>query len=255
MKSQLAIDVGATGIKGALVNLEDGTLISERIKYATPKPAFPADVAQVMNQIITDLEWKDGAIGIGFPAIVKNNLCLTASNIEDSWINTDIAKVVKEQTGFDSHSINDADAAGIAEMTYGKGKGQNGTVIMLTLGTGIGSGVFKDGVLLPNFELGRMIYREGVAEHYASNSARKSKDMNWETYGRELNELLLYVNSIFSPDQIIIGGGISKKYEKYSKYFNPTLKVTKIMLESLVQPCMQLKNQKRVIKLQHCLKP
>jgi len=232
MKSQLAIDVGATGIKGALVDIENGTLISDRIKYATPKPAFPSDVANVMNQIITDLEWTEGDIGIGFPAIVKNNLCLTASNIEDSWINTDIAKIVKEQTGFNSHAINDADAAGIAEMTYGKGIGKNGTVIMLTLGTGIGSGVFKDGVLLPNFELGRMMYHEGVAEHYASNSARKSKDMDWETYGNALNEFLQYVNSIFSPDQIIIGGGISKKYEKYSKYFDPALPVTDATLQN-----------------------
>lgn len=232
MKAQLAIDVGATGIKGALVNIEDGTLLSERIKYATPKPAYPEGVAQVMNQIIADLEWKEGDIGIGFPAIVKNNICLTASNIEDSWINTDIAKIVKKQTGFNSHSINDADAAGIAEMTFGKGKGEKGTVIMLTLGTGIGSGVFKDGILLPNFELGRMTYREGVAEHYASNSTRKSQDMDWETYGKELNDLLLYMNRIFSPDKIIIGGGISKKYAKYSKYFSPELSVIDATLQN-----------------------
>ena len=232
MKSQLAIDVGATGIKGALVNIEDGTMLSDRIKYLTPKPAFPVDVAQVMNQIISDLNWENGDIGIGFPAIVKKNICLTASNIENSWINTNIAKVVKEQTGFNCHAINDADAAGIAEMTYGKGKNQDGTVIMLTLGTGIGSGVFKDGVLLPNFELGRMIYREGVAEHYASNSARKAQEMNWETYGNELNEFLLYINRIFSPDKIIIGGGISKKYEKYSKYFNPKIPVVGASLQN-----------------------
>lgn len=232
MKSQLAIDVGATGIKGALVNIEDGSLISERIKYATPKPAFPSDVAQVMNKIINDLEWKGGDIGIGFPAIVKNNLCLTASNIEKSWINTDIAKVVKEQTGLNSHSINDADAAGVAEMTYGKGKGNNGTVIMLTLGTGIGSGVFKDGVLLPNIELGRMLYRDSVAEHYASNSARKEKEMDWETYGKELNEFLSYVNRIFSPDKMIIGGGISKKYEKYAPFFDENLNVIDATLQN-----------------------
>lgn len=232
MKSQLAIDVGATGIKGALVNLEDGTLISERIKYPTPKPAFPKDVANVMNQIIADLNWEGGDIGIGFPAIVKNNTCLTASNIAKSWINTDISKVVKEQTGLNSHSINDADAAGIAEMAFGKGKGVQGTVMMLTLGTGIGSGVFKDGVLLPNFELGRMMYRKGVAEHYASNSARKEKEMDWETYGKELNDFLTYVNRIFSPDLMIIGGGISKKYEKYAQYLNPELQVTDANLQN-----------------------
>lgn len=232
MKSQLAIDVGATGIKGALVNITDGTLISDRVKYATPKPAFPDDVASVMNQIITDLEWKGTDIGIGFPAIVKKNICLTASNIEESWINTDISKVVKKQTGLNCHAINDADAAGLAEMTFGKGKGLEGTVIMLTLGTGIGSGVFKDGVLLPNFELGRMMYLDGVAEHYASNSARKKKDLDWETYGKELNKFLLYVNRIFSPDQIIIGGGISKKYEKYAGHFDPILKVTDASLQN-----------------------
>lgn len=232
MKSQLAIDVGATGIKGALVNIEDGTLISDRIKYATPKPAFPKDVAQVMDQIISDLKWDAGDIGIGFPAIIKNNTCLTASNIEKSWINADIAKIVKEQTGLKSHTLNDADAAGLAEMTFGKGKNKSGTVIMLTLGTGIGSGVFKDGVLLPNFELGRMLYRESVAEHYASNSARKEQDMNWETYGKELNDFLLYVDRIFSPDQMIIGGGISKKYEKYSQYFSPKLQVTDAILQN-----------------------
>ncbi len=232
MISRLAIDVGATGIKGALVNIEEGTLLSDRIKYPTPKPATPADVAKVMNNIITDLKWEKGDIGIGFPAIVKNNVCLTASNIEKTWINTDISKVVKEQTGFDSHVINDADAAGIAEMTYGKGKHLDGTVIMLTLGTGIGSGVFKDGVLLPNFELGRMIYGDSVAEHYASNSARKTKDLDWEAYGGELNEFLLYVNRIFSPDQIIIGGGISKKFIKYGKFLDPTLPVTDATLQN-----------------------
>lgn len=232
MKSQLAIDVGATGIKGALVNLEDGTLISDRIKYPTPKPATPNDVAKVMNQIIKDLDWSQGDIGIGFPAIVKNNLCLTASNIEKSWINTDIAKVVKKETGLNSHSINDADAAGVAEMTFGKGKNLKGTVIMLTLGTGIGSGVFKDGVLLPNFELGRMLYRDSVAEHYASNSARKEKDLDWKTYGSELNDFLVYVNRIFSPDQMIIGGGISKKFEKYEKFIDPDLPVTPATLQN-----------------------
>lgn len=226
MKKQLAIDVGATGIKGALVNVEDGSLLSDRIKYPTPKPALPEDVAMVMNNIIKDLEWKDGDIGIGFPAIVKNNMCFTASNIDKSWINIDIQKLVKEATGFNSHSINDADAAGLAEMVFGKGVNAKGTVIMLTLGSGIGSGVFKDGQLLPNVELGRMMYRESVAEHYASNSARKTKDLNWDQYGEELNDFLTYVNRIFTPDLMIIGGGISKKFKNYAHKIDPNLNVT-----------------------------
>lgn len=232
MKKQLAIDVGATGIKGALVNVEDGTMISDRIKYPTPKPALPKDVAMVMNNIIKDLEWTEGDIGIGFPAIVKDNMCFTASNIDKSWININIQELVKEATGFNSHSINDADAAGFAEMTFGKGIDKKGTVIMLTLGSGIGSGVFKDGVLLPNIELGRMIYRDSVAEHYASNNARKSKDLNWDDYGKELNDFLEYVNRIFSPDLMIIGGGISKKFSNYSHKINPQLNVVDAKLRN-----------------------
>lgn len=232
MNTQLAIDVGATGIKGALVDVDNGSLISDRIKYATPSPALPLDIAHVINKIVQDLEWKNGDIGIGFPAIVKNNLCFTASNIDESWINIDIQKLVKEVTGFNSHSINDADAAGLAEVAFGKAINQKGTFIMLTLGSGIGSGIFKDGVLLPNIELGRLIYRESVAEHYASNRARKSKELDWDQYGEELNEFLVYVNRIFSPDLMVIGGGISKKFDNYSHKINPSLNVTPAKLKN-----------------------
>lgn len=232
MNVQLAIDVGATGIKGALVDVSNGNLISDRIKYPTPAPALPLEVAKVMNNIIQDLEWKEGDIGIGFPAIVKNNLCFTASNIDESWINIDIQKLVKEVTGLNSHTINDADAAGLAEVAFGKAADQDGTVIMLTLGSGIGSGVFKNGVLLPNFELGRMIYRESVTEHYASNRARKTKDLSWDQYGEELNDFLIYVNSIFAPDLMVIGGGISKKFENYSHKIDPSLNVTPAKLKN-----------------------
>lgn len=232
MKTQLAIDVGATGIKGALVNIEDGTMISDRIKYATPKPALPMDVALVMNNIIKDLNWTEGDIGIGFPAVVKNNMCFSASNIDKSWINIDIQKLIKEATGFNSHSINDADAAGLAEIAFGKGVDKNGTVIMLTLGSGIGSGIFKDGALLANTELGRLTYRESVAEHYASNNARKTKDLKWDEYGDELNAFLEYVDKIFSPDLMIIGGGISKKFANYSHKINPKLNVTDAKLRN-----------------------
>ena len=232
MNVQLAIDVGATGIKGALVDVSNGNLISDRIKYPTPAPALPLEVAKVMNNIIQDLEWNEGDIGIGFPAIVKNNLCFTASNIDESWINIDIQKLVKKVTGLNSHTINDADAAGLAEVAFGKAADQDGTVIMLTLGSGIGSGVFKNGVLLPNFELGRMIYRESVTEHYASNRARKTKDLSWDQYGEELNDFLIYVNSIFAPDLMVIGGGISKKFENYSHKIDSSLNVTPAKLKN-----------------------
>ncbi len=226
MSQYLAIDVGATGIKGAIIDVEKGQLQTERIKLATPKPATPDKIADTIDELVKQIGFEGTEIGIGFPAIIKNGLCLTASNIDDSWININIPKLIKNRSGLTVHVLNDADAAGIAEMTYGKGKGKKGTVIMLTLGSGIGSAFFKDGALLPNIELGRMYYRESVAEHYASNSARKTKDLSWEVYGKELNEFLEYTDRIFSPDLIIIGGGISKKFAKYSEYINPKLNVT-----------------------------
>jgi len=226
MNQYLAIDVGATGIKGAIIDVETGKLQTERIKLDTPKPATPIRIADTIDQLVKEIGWDSKDIGIGFPAIIKNGLCLTASNIDESWINIDIPQLIKDRSGFYAHVLNDADAAGIAEMTYGKGKGVKGTVIMLTLGSGIGSAFFKDGHLLPNIELGRMFYRESVAEHYASNSARKNKGLSWDLYGKELNDFLEYTDRIFSPDLMIIGGGISKKFEKYSQYLNPNLKVT-----------------------------
>ena len=249
MNAQLAIDVGATGIKGALVDVGSGSLISDRIKYTTPSPALPHKVLKVMNNIIEDLKWTDGDIGIGFPAVVKNNLCFSASNIDESWINIDIQKLVKEITGLNSHTLNDADAAGIAEVAFGKAQDQDGSVIMLTLGSGIGSGLFKDGELLPNVELGRMIYRESVAEHYASNRARKTKDLSWDQYGEELNEFLQYVNRIFTPDLMVIGGGISKKFSNYSHKIDPALNVTDAALKNnagiigAAMYAMQMKNK------------
>lgn len=247
MSQQLAIDVGATGIKGAIVDTQSGDMVADRIKYPTPADAKASNIIPVINQLVNDFNWSQNDIGIGFPSIVKNNICGSANNIDPSWINLNIAEEVKKITGKISHILNDADAAGLAEIHFGKGANVKGTVIMLTLGTGIGSGMFKDGNLLANVELGSLQYKDGISEDYASNKARKTKDLSWEQFGHELNEFLIYVNRIFSPDLMIIGGGISKKYEKYSGFINSNLNVTKADLQNnagIIGAAMYAQNMK-----------
>jgi len=225
MKQALGIDVGATGIKGAIVDLEKGELVGDRIKIPTPKGAYPDDIAETVNQIAESFNWKDNPIGIGFPAVIKKGVSLTAANVDDSFKNFNIQKLFSKKTKCDCHIVNDADAAGIAEMAFGKGKGKMGTIILLTLGTGIGSALFKDGTLVPNTELGHLLYKDSIAENYASNGARKRKELSWEEFGEELNNYLKHVNFILNPDLIILGGGISKKYDKYSEHVSKKLNV------------------------------
>lgn len=221
----LGIDVGATGIKGAVVDVKQGVLISERFKLLTPKSGRPTEMIKVINEIVKHFKWKGKPIGLGFPAIIKNNRACSAANIHKSWIGFNIKKQVEEATHCPVAVINDADAAGIAEMKFGRGKKVNGTVILLTLGTGIGSAVFLNGALLPNTEFGHLKFKKGIAENYASNSARKIKDLEWKEFGEELNDFLKHIDFIFSPNLILIGGGVSKKFDCYSKYILKSLNV------------------------------
>jgi polyphosphate glucokinase len=220
MQNILGIDVGATAIKGAIVDLEKGILVSEVSKIYTPESKMPEDIAGVIAQMVGDFGFNKRSIGIGFPAVIRNRRTLTASNIDASWINYPIFELLENYIDTEFNIINDADAAGLAEMKFGAGINSMGTVILLTLGTGIGSAIFKDGMLLSNTELGRMIYKESYAEHYASNAARKKYEMDWKTYGKALNNYLEYVCSILSPDKIILGGGISKVFEEYAAELN-----------------------------------
>ncbi len=231
MNQILAIDVGGTGIKGGIVDLSTGTLVSDRIKYLTPSPALPISVAETINKVIADLDWKDD-IGMGFPSIISDNICLSANNIDKSWIGTDIKNLISEHCNLNAHILNDADAAGFAEVKYGSGKDVNGKVMTITLGTGIGSGLFINGTLVPNIEIGNLRFRDSIAEHYASNAARKREDMSWETYGGILNEFLVYVHRIFSADLYIISGGISKKFEKFSGFLDSALNVKQALLKN-----------------------
>lgn len=215
----LGIDIGGSGIKGAVVNADTGELVTERLRIATPQPATPSAVARVVAELVTLHQWQ-GIIGCTFPAIMKNGVAFSAANVDSSWIGTDAAKLFATATGSSVTVINDADAAGIAEMTHGAGVGVKGTVILLTFGTGIGSAFFRDGVLVPNTELGHLQINGAVAEHRASDRVREENDMSWKKWGKRVSEYMRYVEFLFSPDLFIFGGGVSKRFEEFAPYLN-----------------------------------
>ncbi len=215
----LGIDVGGSGIKGAPVDLDAGALATDRHKIATPKPATPEAVAQVIAQLVKHFNYQ-GPIGCTFPAIVQHGVTLSAANVDKSWIGTNAEQLFSEATGLPVRVLNDADAAGVAEMTFGAGKGRKGVVIMLTFGTGIGSAIFTEGVLLPNTEFGHVIVRGKDAEHRAAARIRDEEDLSWKEWAERVNEYLEYMERLFSPDCFIIGGGVSRKYEKFGKYLS-----------------------------------
>ncbi|HOY11597.1 MAG TPA: ROK family protein [Saprospiraceae bacterium] len=219
MSRVLGIDVGGTGIKGCIVDTVKGVFVDERLKISTPQPSTPDAMLKAVKKIIKSFDWQGKPIGVGFPAVIKDGKTHTASNIDKTWLDYPI--VAKWSTALQTEIkfVNDADAAGLAEMKFGKGKDAKGLVIMLTLGTGIGSSLFMNGELVPNTEFGHIIYNRKIAEKTLSNLARETRKITWKTYGKELNGYLQYLEFILNPDQIIIGGGISKKFELYSKYF------------------------------------
>ena len=210
----LGIDVGGSGIKGAPVDTETGQLLAERLRIKTPKGAEPEPVAKVVAEIAQTFKWT-GPIGIGFPAPIKAGVAMMAANISEKWVGVNADDLFTKITGCDCTMINDADAAGLAEMKFGAGRGQPGTVILLTLGTGIGSAIFYQGKLLPNTEFGHMEMKGEDAEWRASDAARQREDLSWKKYAKRLNKYLAAMEKLFWPDLFIIGGGISKESEKY----------------------------------------
>lgn len=215
----LGIDIGGSGIKGAPVDIKKGQLATERYRIPTPQPSIPDAVGDVVAQIAQHFEW-NGPIGCTFPAVVKNGVTHSAANVDDAWIGTNGQKLLQKKTGCPVILLNDADAAGIAEMRFGTGNGQSGIVIILTFGTGIGSAIFVDGTLVPNTEFGHMEVRGKDAEDRASDRARKDDDLSWKAWAKRVNEFLGRMEALFSPDLFIIGGGVSKKHEKYLHYLN-----------------------------------
>lgn len=218
MSTVLGIDVGATGIKGNLVDTRTGKLLKERYKIETPELSTPDNVTKGIKEIVDHFKWGGNPIGIGFPSIVYHGKTITASNVHEDWVYFDAENYFIRELKAKVKLINDADAAGLAELHYGAARGVMGTVILLTLGTGIGSAIFRDGMLLPNTELGHLKYKKTILEHYAANSARERKNLSFTRWGNEVQNGLLYIEHLFSPDLFIIGGGISKKFSKFSRH-------------------------------------
>jgi polyphosphate glucokinase len=210
----LGIDVGGSGIKGAPVNTETGELLAERLRIKTPKSAEPEPIAEVIKQIAQSFQW-DGPVGIGFPAPIKGGVAMMAANISTKWVGVNADALFSKITGCDCTLVNDADAAGLAEMSFGAGRGQPGTVIMITLGTGIGSAIFHRGCLLPNTEFGHLRMKGQDAEFRASDAARQRENLSWEEYAKRVDKYLKRMEILFWPDLFIIGGGISKESEKF----------------------------------------
>ncbi len=211
----LGIDFGGSGIKGAPINTKNGRLLADRYRIPTPIPATPKDVADVVVEIVNYFKWK-GPIGIGFPSVVLNGIIKTASNIDKSWLGIDARHLFEKRTGQLVCVVNDADAAGFAEMKFGEGKGFKGTVLLVTIGTGIGTVLFSNKRLVANTELGHIYLKNGLeAEAFAADSTRSDENLDWDKWGERLNVYLNEMQKLFWPEVIIIGGGVSKKPEKF----------------------------------------
>jgi polyphosphate glucokinase len=210
----LGIDIGGTGMKAAPVDLDTGTFVADRVKIATPRPAVPDAVAEVVQKLVDTFSWS-GPIGITFPGVVMNGVTRTAANLDKAWIGLDARALLSKAAGQEVRLLNDADAAGVAEMTFGAGKGEPGTVFMVTFGTGIGSALFVDGVLVPNTEFGHLEIRGKDAEERASERAKSAHDMNWKQWAKNVNEYLEHIEALVYPQLIIVGGGISRQSGKF----------------------------------------
>lgn len=236
----LGIDIGGSGIKGAPVDLRKGTLAADRQRIDTPEGATPEDVAEVVEQIaesFADTVGTTAPIGITVPAVVQHGIVRSAANIDDSWIDTDADALFTQRLGRPVHVVNDADAAGEAEMHFGAGQDVGGVVLLTTLGTGIGSALFVDGTLVPNTELGHLEIDGHNAESRAASSAREREDLSWKDWAERLQRYYSVVERLFSPDLIIVGGGVSKKADKYLPLLD---------LRAPIVPA-QLKNQAGIV--------
>ena len=210
----LGIDIGGTGIKAAPVDTTTGTLLTERVKVETPRPALPDAVAAIVAQHVKHFNWT-GPVGIAFPGVTVDGVTMTAANLDPAWVGLDTRALFSKAADVPTTLINDADAAGLAEMTFGAGAGHQGTVLMLTFGTGIGSALFRGGKLIPNTEFGHIEVRGRDAEKRASERAKELHDLSWGKWAGRVDEYLHAVEALTAPDLVIIGGGISRKADKF----------------------------------------
>jgi polyphosphate glucokinase len=222
----LGIDIGGSGIKGAVVDTDTGELVTERKRFATPQPSKPEAVVKVVTRLVKHFNYQ-GPIGVGFPAIVIQGVTMSAANVDNGWIGFPAAEKLAEATGCPVTIRNDADVAALAEMKFGAGQGVMGSVMVFTLGTGIGSAMFVDGKLVPNLELGH-VYLPGKkldAEYQTADRIRTEQNLSWKKWGKRLNTYFDHIEGLFSPELIIIGGGVSKKHEKFLHHIEVRAKV------------------------------
>ena len=232
-KKAFGIDIGGSGIKGAPVDLSTGELLADRVRIATPQPSTPDAVADTVAELIASFDIEDDMpIGVTFPAVIQAGVAKTAANVDKSWIGTDVDALLTERTGHDVFVVNDADAAGIAEMKFGAGKGSSGVVMVITLGTGVGSATFVDGALVPNTELGHLLLHGDSAEKYMASSIREKEELDWETWAGRLQEYFSHVEFLFSPTRIIVGGGVSKKHQKFLPLLDLTTEIVPAKLRN-----------------------
>ena len=219
----LGIDIGGTGIKAAVIDVESGQLVTDRIRESTPRPATPEAVLGVVVDVVRRLE-VTGMLtegmpgGAGFPSVIRAGEAMTATNLDPSWIGAPVQQMLGQRLGRPMVVLNDADAAGVAEIAYGAGQGQAGVVLQLDLGTGIGSALFINGQLVPNLQLGHVEFHGWDAETRLSSAARSRRKIGWRKWGAEFNELLASYETYLWPDLIILGGGLARKFSKFDKY-------------------------------------
>jgi polyphosphate glucokinase len=210
----LGIDIGGTGVKGAPVDTETGEMLAERFRMDTPEPATPEAVVNTIGEIVRHFNWNE-PIGCGYPGVIKKGVVHTAANVDDSWIGYDLQQGLERLTNNPVCVINDADAAGLAEMKFGAGRGRDGLVMMITLGTGIGTAGFLNGELVPNLELGHIEIKGRDAELRAAYSARERDALSWKKWSKRVDRYLYTLQTLLYPDLFIIGGGVSKKWDKF----------------------------------------
>jgi polyphosphate glucokinase len=226
----LGIDIGGSGIKGAPVDIDAGSLTDERYRLETPRPATPDAVSEVLADVAG--HWKgNDAIGVTFPGVVRNGVIETAANLDPSWVGVDAAALFTEHTKRRAIVLNDADAAGVAEVAFGAGRNVRGVVLLLTFGTGIGSALFLDGRLVPNTELGHLELKGADAELHASDRIREEEDLSWTDWAARLQDYLQVVEGLLAPDLIVLGGGVSKKADRYL----PHVKVKTPVIPAVLQ--------------------
>ena len=225
------IDIGGSGIKGAPVDTTSGELLAERVRIKTPQPSTPGAIVATAVEVAGEAGWS-GPVGCGFPAVIKDGVVQTAANVDKAAIGFDLRAALAKELDTQVSVVNDGDAAGLAEMRWGAGRDQDGVVLMLTLGTGIGTSLFIGGRLVPNSELGHIEVRGEDAEHRASDTARKRDDLNWEQYAKRLDEYLHKIEDLLWPDLIVVGGGISKKSEKYFPHLTTRTKLVRAEMQN-----------------------